>query len=141
MDNVSKEKRSEIMKKIRSKDTKPEMIVRKFLTSRKIRYRLHLKELPGCPDIVVRKKKIAIFINGCFWHGHGCKLSKIPKSNQEYWKRKIEVNMERDLSSLEKIKDMGWLPIVLWECEVKNELILEERLRGVLDEASVQSTP
>jgi DNA mismatch endonuclease (patch repair protein) len=141
MDNVSKEKRSEIMKKIRSKDTKPEMIVRKFLTSRKIRYRLHSKELPGCPDIVVRKKKMAIFINGCFWHGHGCKLSKIPMSNQEYWKRKIEANMERDLSSLEKIKDIGWFPIVLWECEVKNELILEERLRGVLDEASIESTP
>ena len=91
MDIVSKKKRSEIMSKIRSKNTKPEMTVRKYLSSKGYRYRLHDKKLPGKPDIVLKKKKIAIQVRGCFWHGHNCKLAHYPKTNRKYWKKIGEV--------------------------------------------------
>ena len=107
MDTVSKKKRSEIMSKIRGKNTKPEIIVRKYLFSKGHRYRLHDKKLPGKPDIVMKKKKIAIQVRGCFWHGHSCKLANYPKTNRKYWKDKIDNNRKRDRKNDRLIKKNG----------------------------------
>ena len=110
------EVRSYNMSQIRSKDTKPEMIVRKFLFKSGFRYRLHIKDLPGKPDIVLHKFNTVIFVNGCFWHGHFCKKSHIPSSNTDFWKVKIEGNIEKDRIAILKLKEKGWSVIVIWEC-------------------------
>jgi DNA mismatch endonuclease (patch repair protein) len=121
MDTVSKKKRSEIMSKIRGKNTKPEIIVRKYLFSKGHRYRLHDKKLPGKPDIVMKKKKIAIQVRGCFWHGHSCKLANYPKTNRKYWKNKIDNNRKRDRKNDRLIKKMGYQLIVVNECRIGNK--------------------
>ena len=121
MDTVSKKKRSEIMSKIRGKNTKPEIIVRKYLFSKGHRYRLHDKKLPGKPDIVMKKKKIAIQVRGCFWHGHSCKLANYPKTNRKYWKDKINNNRKRDRKNDRLIKKMGYQLIVVNECRIGNK--------------------
>lgn len=119
-DTVSKEKRSEIMSKIRGKETSIEVIVRKFLFSKGFRYRKNDRRYPGSPDIVLPKYKIVIFIQGCFWHGHsGCKLYRIPKTQTEFWENKINRNIERDKSNITKLHNMGWKVIVIWECELR----------------------
>lgn len=119
MDVVTSSKRSEIMSLIRAKDTKPEKKIRSRLHFLGYRFRLHDKKLPGCPDIVLRKYKTVIFVHGCFWHMHeGCLHGKIPKSNQEYWKSKLQKNVERDAKNITKLKELGWKVIVIWECEV-----------------------
>lgn len=106
------------MSRIRGKDTVPEMLVRKFLHAQGIRYRLHAK-LPGKPDIVVRKNKVAVFINGCFWHGHtNCKYAVTPKSNATFWQSKISGNIERDQKNRQKLKQDGWKILTIWECEL-----------------------
>ena len=116
----SKETRSYNMSRIRSKDTKPEMLVRKFLHKNGFRYRLHVKDLPGKPDIVLPKYKTVIFIHGCFWHGHeGCKYYVVPKTRTEWWLNKIEVNTNNDLKSEEQLLLKGWKIIKIWECELK----------------------
>lgn len=110
------------MSKIRSKNTLPEMIVRKYLHSKGFRYRLHDKKLPGKPDIVLPKYKTAIFIQGCFWHGHeGCKYHRIPKSNTEYWSGKICRNVSRDQLNQKALRESGWNVILVWECELKRD--------------------
>lgn len=118
MDIWSKKKRSAVMAKIRSKDTKPEWIVRRYLFSRGYRYRKNVKGLPGTPDIVLRKYGIVIFIHGCFWHGHELD-GHIPHSNSDYWRKKIERNQQRDKNNKEALKKMGWSVITVWECQLK----------------------
>ena len=121
MDTVSKKKRSEIMSRIRSKNTKPEMLVRKYLFSKGYKYSLHDKKLPGKPDIVIKKKKIAIQVRGCFWHGHSCKFSSYPKTNRKYWKNKINNNRKRDRKNDKLIKKMGYKLIVINECKIRSK--------------------
>ncbi|WP_321435764.1 very short patch repair endonuclease [uncultured Bacteroides sp.] len=116
----SKETRSYNMSMIKGKNTKPEMIVRKYLFSKGFRYRVNVKELPGKPDIVLRKYRTVIFINGCFWHGHkGCRYFVIPKTRTEWWRAKIDKNIARDAEVRDKLRSMGWRTMVVWECQLK----------------------
>ena len=118
MDKLSTEQRHKNMAAIHSKDTKPEMIVRKGLWSRGFRYRLNSPRLPGHPDLVLRKYRTCIFVNGCFWHGHeGC--CRIPNTNREFWVAKIKRNQERDIETQNRLAEMGWHCITIWECELK----------------------
>lgn len=111
------------MSKIRSKNTKPEMTLRKALFAKGFRYRVNYKKLPGKPDIVFPKYKTAIFVHGCFWHGHErCKISHIPKSNTEFWKNKISTNQERDKNNVVQILSLGWKVLIVWECEIFNKI-------------------
>ncbi len=118
MDIWSKKKRSAVMARIKSKDTKPEWIVRRYLFSRGYRYRKNVKGLPGTPDIVLRKYGIVIFIHGCFWHGHEVD-GTMPKTNHEFWKNKIEKNKQRDERNKEELRKMGWSIITVWECQLR----------------------
>lgn len=120
-DIVSPEERSRMMAGIRSKDTKPEMILRKGLHSLGFRYRLHDKNLPGKPDMVFPKYNAVIFAHGCFWHGHSCYLFKWPASNTEFWRTKITRNMELDREHLVQLQEMGWRTGVIWECSLKGK--------------------
>ena len=116
----TKETRSYNMSMIKGKNTKPEMIVRRYLFSKGFRYRVNVKELPGKPDIVLRKYRTVIFINGCFWHGHeGCKYFVIPKTRTEWWRAKIDKNIARDAEVRDKLRSMGWRTMVVWECQLK----------------------
>ncbi len=127
MDKISIQKRHDTMSAIHSKGTKPELIVRKGLWNRGFRYRLNHNRLPGHPDIVLRKYRTCIFVNGCFWHGHNIDLSKmestlccrIPQTNREYWVKKIRRNMERDKEEQRRLAKMGWHCITVWECDLK----------------------
>ena len=108
------------MSHIRSKNTKPEMLVRRYLFAHGFRYRIHVRNLPGKPDIVLRKYRTVIFVNGCFWHGHeGCNSYSFPKSNVEFWRSKIKRNCERDLQEATALRSMGWHIIRVWECQLK----------------------
>jgi len=119
--------RSENMARIKYKDTKPEVFLRKLLWHQGFRYRINYKELPGKPDIYLSKYKTAIFVNGCFWHMHeGCKYSSIPKTNCDYWKEKLEGNVERDKKNCKELENMGINVIVIWGCEIKEILKSEE---------------
>ena len=120
MDKLTKEQRHHCMASIRGKNTGPEIMVRKFLFSRGFRYRLNHPRLPGHPDIVMRKYRTCIFVNGCFWHGHdNCRYFVLPKTNTEFWKAKIERNRARDIEEQRKLASMGWLCITVWECQLK----------------------
>ncbi len=126
MDKLDKEQRHNNMAAIHSKDTKPELVVRKFLFSRGFRYRLNHPRLPGHPDLVLRKYRTVIFVNGCFWHGHdNCKSFRIPKTNIDFWEKKITRNKERDLLVQRRLAAMGWHCITVWECELKPSLRAE----------------
>ncbi|MBD5148873.1 MAG: DNA mismatch endonuclease Vsr [Oscillibacter sp.] len=119
-DVLSKEQRSKCMSHIRSKDTKPEVLVRRFLFAHGFRFRLHRKDLPGKPDIVLSKYKTVIFINGCFWHGHqDCKYSTIPETNREFWENKIKGNIQRDKETYSQLAELGWNVIEIWQCQLK----------------------
>lgn len=132
MDKLTKEQRHRCMASIHGKNTKPEILVRKFLFSRGFRYRLNHPRLPGHPDIVLRKYRIVIFVNGCFWHGHeGCKYFVIPKTNIEFWKNKIERNQVRDKKEIEALRSMGWHCITLWECQLK-KAVRQQTLESLL---------
>lgn len=123
MDNHTKQVRSYNMAQIKSKDTKPEAIVRKYLFSHGFRYRKNVKQLPGKPDIVLPKYKTVIFVNGCFWHMHeGCSKFVWPKSNEDYWKKKLLANKQRDQENLMKLQELGWQVIVIWECDLKKDV-------------------
>lgn len=132
-DNHSKEVRSMNMSHIRSTNSKPEEIVRKYLFSKGFRYRKNVKKLPGCPDIVLSKYKTIIFVNGCFWHKHDCPRFVWPLSNQEYWFPKIQRNVERDKLNAAELQKMGWRVITIWECELKKKK-RENRLEKLLAE-------
>ena len=130
MDHLTKEKRSLNMRKIGSKNTKPELLVRKMLHRKGIRFRLHAKDLPEKPDISNKSKGFAIFVNGCFWHQHeGCKRANTPKSNKEYWVPKLERNVKRQKDNIKSLIEMGMKPHVIWECEVK-DMNVEEIFSG-----------
>ena len=118
-DIVSKEKRSEMMAGIRGKDTKPEIIIRKMLHAGGFRFRLHRKDLPGRPDIVLPKYRAAIFVNGCFWHGHDCHLFKWPRTREKFWREKIAGNVARDQMKRQQLLENGWRVAVIWECALK----------------------
>lgn len=118
----SKETRSYNMSQIKGKNTKPEMLVRKFLHARGFRYKLHDKTLPGKPDIVLRKHKTVIFIHGCFWHGHkDCKYFVVPKTRTDWWLQKINGNITNDEKAIDALKKDGWKIITIWECDLKHE--------------------
>ncbi len=128
------EQRSRNMAAIKGKDTKPEMIVRKYLFSRGLRFRVQVRKLPGNPDIVLPKYKTVIFVNGCFWHGHeGCRYFRLPKSNVEFWEEKIERNVARDFRNEAELKALGWRVIRVWECEIKTLAQREEYLKCLYD--------
>ncbi|MDD4569683.1 MAG: DNA mismatch endonuclease Vsr [Tepidanaerobacteraceae bacterium] len=117
-------KRSYNMSMIKGKDTKPEMLVRRFLFGNGFRYRVNLRGLPGKPDIVLRKYGVVIFINGCFWHGHeNCKYFKIPKTRSDWWQDKIERNIKRDAKVRDELRQIGWRTMVVWECQLKPKVI------------------
>lgn len=122
-DNHTKEARSQNMSHIRSKDTKPEEKVRKYLFSKGFRYRKNVRTLPGCPDIVLSKYKTVIFVNGCFWHKHDCPRFVWPSSNKAYWIPKIQRNVERDELNKQQLISMGWNVLVVWECQLKKKTI------------------
>ena len=126
------EQRSRNMSAIKSKNTKPEIIVRKLLHSKGYRFRLHKKDLPGSPDIVLPKYKTAIFVHGCFWHRHqNCKYASTPKTRQEFWEAKFRENINRDKKHQENLSSMGWKIIIVWECEIKDKYFdLHKLLKG-----------
>lgn len=128
------ETRSYNMSQIRAKDTKPEMLVRKFLHANGFRYRLHVKDLPGKPDLVLPKYNSGIFVHGCFWHAHEeCKYFKLPQTRSDWWKEKLLGNRERDKKHIRQLVDSGWNVIVIWECELKSNQ-KEERLLRLVEE-------
>ena len=125
-DNRNKIQRSYCMSQIKSKDTTPELIVRKHLHKNGFRYSLHSKKLPGKPDIVLKKHKTVIFINGCFWHGHlKCPDAKTPNSNQNFWNEKIIKNRYRDKNNITALKKLNWRVITVWECQLKRKSIIK----------------
>ena len=135
-DHLTAEKRSCNMSHIRSKDSKPETLVRKYLFSKGFRYRKNVKKLPGCPDIVMPKYQTVIFVNGCFWHKHDCPRFVWPSSNIEYWRPKILGNVERDKKNYLELQSLGWNVLIIWECELKEKTIddtmcrIENQLRS-----------
>ena len=134
MDNRSKEARSRNMSNIPSKNTKPEETVRKYLFAQGIRYRKNVSKLPGKPDIVLPKYKTAVFVNGCFWHGHeGCKYFVPPKTNTEFWYAKFKYNQERDERNYQKLRDLGWQILIVWECEIRHG-DADKRLERLVEE-------
>ena len=115
------------MAAIKSKNTKPELAVRKYLFSLGFRYRIHCKSIPGTPDISNKKKKIAIFINGCFWHSHNkCKYAVLPKTRTKWWNNKLNDNKKRDKRNYNSLKSIGWNVLIIWECEIKNTRFIEK---------------
>ena len=128
------EQRSRNMSAIKSKNTKPEIAVRKVLHSMGYRFRLHGKDLPGSPDIVLPKYKTVIFVHGCFWHRHeNCKYASTPKTREEFWESKFKENVIRDKSNQKKLSTIGWKIIIVWECEIKDKnLLIKDRLKGLL---------
>ncbi|MFC3067999.1 very short patch repair endonuclease [Phenylobacterium soli] len=127
------EKRSAVMRRVKGKDTSPELAVRRALTRLGARYRLHRKDLPGHPDIVMPGRRLTLFVHGCFWHGHDCaRGARVPKANRDYWVAKVERNRARDARSREALQAAGWRVETLWECELKDAAALEARLRGIL---------
>jgi DNA mismatch endonuclease (patch repair protein) len=137
-DNRTAEQRSYNMSMIRSTNTRPEILVRKFLFNQGFRYRLHSKKLIGKPDIVMPKYSVAIFVHGCFWHGHiNCKFAKVPVSNNSFWVNKIETNKQRDKRNILTLRKQGWKVFVLWECQLaknKAEKTLNKLLQKLLNE-------
>lgn len=133
MDNVSNSTRSEMMRSIKVKNTKPEMIVRRLLHSAGYRYRANYPKIVGKPDLSFIKRKMVVFVHGCFWHRHpGCPRSSMPSTNVAFWKEKFRKNRERDEAVLRALQEEGWTILTIWECEVKNTEFLMEKLRTFL---------
>jgi DNA mismatch endonuclease, patch repair protein len=126
MDVLTPSQRQLNMRRIRGRDTKPEMLFRRGLHARGLRYRLHDRSLPGRPDLVFSKYRIAVFIHGCFWHGHGCRLSKWPTTRQDFWRRKLGDNMARDQKAIAALQSTGWRVLVIWECAVRGPGRMDE---------------
>src|ERR1700722_10570601 len=132
-DNFDSAKRSSVMAAIRSKDTKPELIVRRAVYALGFRYRLHAKDVPGKPDLVFRKLRKAIFVHGCFWHRHsGCSRASMPKTRIEFWHEKFEKNVDRDNRVKKELKKNGWRSLIIWQCELQDPDGLATRLKGFL---------
>lgn len=125
--------RHRTMQAVKSKDTKPELIVRRLLHSLGYRYRLHVKDLPGKPDLVFPARRKIIFVHGCFWHGHDCRRgARVPKTNTDYWVSKVSRNRKRDQVEITQLNDLGWEVLIIWECEVKDIEKLGQRLKSFL---------
>ena len=134
MDVHDKKTRSYNMSRIKGKNTKPEELVRKYLFSQGFRYRKNDVRLPGTPDIVLPKYKTVIFVNGCFWHGHSnCRYFVVPRTNTEFWLNKIETNRQRDARKITELQNLGWRVIVLWECQLKKNVV-DETLQSLVEE-------
>jgi DNA mismatch endonuclease, patch repair protein len=128
-DHLSADRRSRLMSSIRGKNTKPEISVRKLLHAMGYRFRLHRKDLPGKPDIVLPKYKKVVFVNGCFWHGHrGCKRAMTPKTRTEFWREKIQGNISRDRRNLRELEKVGYEAMTIWECEIKDSETVSKKL-------------
>lgn len=125
MDTVDGVTRSKIMSRVRGKDTGPELIIRKALHRSGFRYRLHAKDLPGSPDLVFPKYKAVIFVNGCFWHRHGCHMTTTPKTRQAFWEKKFKENVERDKRVVEELIGAGWRVLTIWECTLRGKTRLD----------------
>lgn len=135
MDRLSKQERSRLMSRIRGKDTKPEMVVRKLVHAAGYRYRLHRRDLPGCPDLVFPRYRKVILVHGCFWHRHFCRKGRsTPRTRRGFWKKKFEQNRERDRKNRRALRRQGWQVLVVWECETKNPDKLLNRLHSFLDD-------
>lgn len=142
MDVLTPEQRHYNMSCIHGRDTKPEMIVRKWLWGHGYRYRLHKKDLPGKPDIVLVKYHAVIFVHGCFWHRHNCKFASSPKTNRRFWNKKLNGNVERDRKNINKLLELDWKVLVIWECEIKKwGSTLETRIYDFLHEKTVSYKP
>lgn len=120
-DFLSPEARSHAMSRVRSRDTRPELYVRRAVWTEGFRYRLHVKNLPGTPDLVLSKYRLAVFVNGCFWHQHGCSKSKRPASNREFWDLKLDANMARDARDRMRLEELGWTTTTVWECSLESD--------------------
>ncbi|MDB5431601.1 MAG: very short patch repair endonuclease [Caulobacter sp.] len=132
-DVFSPEKRSAVMRRVKDKDTAPELKVRKALTKLGARYRLHRADLPGKPDIVMAGRRLVIFVHGCFWHGHDCaRGARVPKANRDYWLGKVGRNRERDIAHRAALEAKGWRVETIWECDLKDDGALEARLKALL---------
>ena len=135
-DTISTQRRRENMRRIRNKGMKPEMAVRRLVHGMGYRYRLHRKDLPGKPDLVFPGRRKVIFVHGCFWHQHpdtSCKITRLPKSNLDYWLGKLQRNKERDREHQEKLRELGWDVMTVWECEVKNAEYTAIRIKSFLE--------
>lgn len=139
-DTRTPQQRSRIMKSIGQKNTKPEWIVRRLLHRLGYRFRLHRKDLPGTPDIVFYGRRKAIFVHGCYWHGHNCSKGKLPKSNRDYWVPKIQKNQERDARKERELRDTGWDISIVWQCQTKDEETLANTLKKFLGPRSTSQT-
>lgn len=128
MDVFTPAKRSEVMRRVRSRDTRPELAVRKVVHGLGYRYRLHVRALPGSPDLVLPRLRKAIFIHGCFWHGHSCPAAALPATRTEYWSHKQSRNSQRDRKNLRALRSSGWSVLVIWECQIKNLERVTKRL-------------
>lgn len=136
-DIVSRSKRKEMMSSVKQRHTKPEITVRKLLHRLGYRFRLHSKKLPGTPDIVLPKYKSVIFVHGCFWHQHkGCRKSRRPTSNVEFWNEKLDKNIERDNRKESELKNAGWKVLTVWDCEIKDEDLLIEKVKNFLTQSA-----
>lgn len=134
MDSLTPQERSEIMSRVRSKDSRPEILVSKLIFGLGYRYRLHVRDLPGCPDLVFRPRRRVIFVHGCFWHRHAnCALARMPKSRVEFWGQKLEGNRKRDDRNKRVLARDGWKVLTIWECELGRMEPLERRVRRFLD--------
>ena len=137
MDSISKERRSWNMSRIRSKNTRPELLVRSILHRSGYRFRLHARELPGRPDVVLPKWKTVVFVHGCFWHRHkGCRFAYSPKSQTAFWRKKFSENMKRDARKAGALASLGWTVVTVWECELARPAELLERLQKIRYQAS-----
>lgn len=132
--NILKKTRSEIMQAVHSKDTRPEMVVRKLIYAMGYRYRIHRKDIPGNPDIVFHGRKKVIFVHGCFWHGHDCTSGRnLPVTNLDYWIPKLRRNQERDKGNISLLKKKGWGVLVIWECQVKKRFFISKKIKQFLN--------
>lgn len=135
MDTRSPEQRRRIMQAVKSKDTTPELLVRRLLHRLRYRFRLHRKDLPGRPDIVLPKYRKVILVHGCFWHSHGCAKGQPPKSRQDYWLPKLEANVNRDRDKTAQLEQLGWSVLIVWQCETKDVDGLTRKLQAFVDES------
>ena len=132
-DRLDPDRRRHLMQQVKGKDTQPERIVRSLLHRLGYRFRLHRKDLPGTPDIVFPSRRLALFVHGCFWHGHGCRIGQLPKSRLDYWQPKIAANSDRDRRKEAALAAAEWRVAVLWQCELADKDALADRLRRLLD--------
>ena len=136
MDTLTREQRSERMSRVRNKDTKPELALRRLVHALGYRYRLHASNLPGHPDLVFAIRRKVIFMHGCFWHRHeGCPQSRMPKSRVRFWKTKLNANRERDQANQGKLNELGWDYMIVWECEIGDTDVLASRIHAFLGES------